>query len=1630
MVRGGEMRDDDYSWKEVRSRRNRRYNNNATKPDIATDNRRRMIDETRITTYFFSDIPDSFGANAMFNVFQKYGDVVEVVIPAKRDKGGRRFGFARFDNVWDARRFGIELDNIIIGRDKIYANLSRFQRETGNRRENQRDDGYTHDRRGVRQEHNDEPLRRRKDEVNRVDEKSYAHVLQGDRSLAQPNFKKDPRTVNWGNGDLRNYGEEINLEISNNLNGGENSKNIEEFNVEDSVEIGEVEKSGGVDSGRMGLENQLTQSPISNKTIRSGDQQVKPKSTGPGGNSKKIGGVSKIGSGSLMNGSKTVKPNSLIEKKTEKSLATRKGCCCDSSMPIPSSKAAIKKQEGGEWCLGGDFNAVLKVGERKGSSSLNRQTERWEFRQFVEGMEIIDVPVTGKKFTWFSADGKTMSRLDRFLLSEGFIDKSGVSGQWVGERDISDHCPVWLLCSNLNWGPKPFKFNNCWLEHAEFNRFVEDLWVKMPSKGKKAFVLKEKLKSLKEALKGWNKEVFGVLDMNIESTVKELNEVEGLMASDELVSDIVDRGGLQKRFWEQLHYKESLLKQKSKMKWIQDGDANSRFFHASLKGRRRRNQVVTIKKEDSWIQGVECIKNEVKLHFEKNFVEECVDRPFLSGIGFNSLNDDDNLTLMEPFGEEEVREVIWNCDGNKSPGPDGFNFNFFKACWSTVKHDVMAYLNEFHHSAILPKAITASFLALIPKKDHPQELSDYRPICLIGCLYKILSKILAARLKRVLGKLISGCQSAFLPGRQIMDGVVVLNELIDLAKRRKDECMIFKVDFERAYDTVSWNYLQRMMKTMGFAEGWLKWMKACIFESSMSVLVNGSPTADFKVSKGLRQGDPLSPFLFLIAAEGLTGLVNKAVDIGRFHGFKVKENIQFQILQFADDTVLVGESSWDNVWTIKSILRGFELVSGMRINFVKSKLYGVNVDNHFLEAASNFLLCRAETISFKFLGLPVGANPRRITTWKPIVEAMYKRLSSWNGRHLSIGVRFRYKESVGNLLSWDDGAARSNDSIWWRDILKVGGKENDLWFPKSVSSVLGDGNLIGFWKEKWLGEIPFRELFPKLFNKEVDHNVVVAERLIGQRANRIWGWQWRSALNSEEQDLAASINHLIVSQQSFQLQVSDEIHGLRTRLGPPGFPSPGPIVTPATSIKLDIPRFDGTDPMGWIFKINQFFYYHLTPDEQRLRIASFYMDGDALSWFQWMHSNGQILTWTSFLQALETRFAPSQYDDPKGALFKLCQSGSVRDYQTQFEMLTNRISGLPPQFYLKEKIDDRPSTYPKLSGTTHSHSPSSSSFRPTMTVTPPKSQPTVKRLTPVELQARREKGLCYNCDERYVQVHRCKRTFHLLIVQPDEDVNDSTALQLDGSNEVEQVVDPDPQPDPAQINEEFQQFLIQVQQHPEEFSHYEILDGLLFVKGKLFVPANSPFKQALLEEFHSSPVGGHSGIHRTFGRLQENVFWHGMRKDVTEFVRACGVCQQTKPATHSPYGLLQPLPIPERVWEDISLDFIVGLPSYQTHSVILVVVDRLSKAAHFGTLPTQFTAVRVAELFASMVCKLHGMPRSIVSDRDAIFLSQFWKELFRLSETKLRMSSAYHPQSDGQTEIVSKVLQQYLRCFV
>ncbi|GAU16309.1 hypothetical protein TSUD_299410 [Trifolium subterraneum] len=407
--------------------------------------------------------------------------------------------------------------------------------------------------------------------------------------------------------------------------------------------------------------------------------------------------------------------------------------------------------------------------ESKGCNADRRHGEMLDFRDFVEEIEVVDVPVLG---------------------------------QWIGYRDISNHCPVWLFSKSCNWGPKPFRVINGWLDHPNFLYFVDTSWKSFNVQGKKAFVLKEKLKLLKDRLKIWNKEVFRILDLNIEKSVKEINDIEGLLEEGGDGKSFIRREGLNKEFWKQLNLKDSLLKQKSRTRWVKEGDSNSRYFHESIKERRRKNQLAALRDGDTWVQSVEDVKLFVKSFFHNNFTEEWLDRPTLDGLNFDTLSEEDNSVLMAPFSVEEARDVIWSSDGNKCPGPDMFNFNFLK------------------------------------------------------------------------------------------------------------------VDFERAYDTVSWKYFEFMMIRMGFDEGWVKWMRACIFSSSMSVLVNKSHTEDFLVGKGLRQGS--------------------------FHGYKVNNDLQFHILQFADDIVIVG--------------------------------------------------------------IPVGANPRRKATWTPLMESMRKRLSSWNGRNLSIGV--------------------------------------------------------------------------------------------------------------------------------------------------------------------------------------------------------------------------------------------------------------------------------------------------------------------------------------------------------------------------------------------------------------------------------------------------------------------------------------------------------------------------------------------------------------------------------------------------------------------------------------------------
>ncbi|GKV48453.1 hypothetical protein SLEP1_g55266 [Rubroshorea leprosula] len=636
----------------------------------------------------------------------------------------------------------------------------------------------------------------------------------------------------------------------------------------------------------------------------------------------------------------------------------------------------------GNWVLGGDFNAARTVGDRAGCSGITREMR--EFDSFIHVTGLVDLPLAGRKYTWHSANGQHRSRIDRFLVSEECLQKWNDLKQWGLGRTVSDHCPLLLKNEKIDWGPKPFKFFDAWLEHPDCKEVISKVWKSVEVKGWKGFRLKEKLRETKKALKQWSANHTDEVDRRIieaERIIAEMDEKEEHSQLSEV--DIENRRNGFLDLWKNMKIQESMWQQKSRKMWLKVGDANSKFFHRSVKGRWRRNEINSIQIRGDQCRGVNEIKEGVMNYFKGLFSEEEWQRPKLDGVSFKQLDEADNDFLTATFSEEDIKNAVWDCDSFKSPGLDGFNFRFIKAMWEEIKQDVIGFVQEFHEHGKLVRGSNSSFIALIPKVENPYRIEDYRPISLIGVMYKILAKLLANRLRKVLDKIIGEQQMAFIEGRQMMDGVVIANEVIDEAKRKRKKSFLFKVDFEKAYDKVSWDFIDYMLMRTGFTVTWRNWIKECL----QSI------------------------------AEGLNGLMQSATEKNLYRGVRIGNgNLLVSHLQFADDTLFFGEASEENIQAIKSIMRTFELASGLKINFGKSQIMGVGTEEGWKERMAYRLCCKAGDLPFKYLGTLVGGNHRRIAMWQPLVNSFKKKLASWKGQNLSLGGRITLLNSMLSSL--------------------------------------------------------------------------------------------------------------------------------------------------------------------------------------------------------------------------------------------------------------------------------------------------------------------------------------------------------------------------------------------------------------------------------------------------------------------------------------------------------------------------------------------------------------------------------------------------------------------------------------
>ncbi|GJR93502.1 RNA-directed DNA polymerase, eukaryota [Tanacetum coccineum] len=547
---------------------------------------------------------------------------------------------------------------------------------------------------------------------------------------------------------------------------------------------------------------------------------------------------------------------------------------------------------------------------------------------------------------------------------------------------LSDHRPI-LLCDVIaDYGATPFRLYHSWLSLNGFDLMVSHAWNSFAFDDRNEMIrFKKKLQALKKLDQGGVNDDILLTRMNL---MKQLHDIKSSDSCDFL--------------------------QKAKIQWAIEGDENSKFFHGIINRKRANLAIKGVMVDGEWVDEPSRVKDEFSSHFATRFQLPRGNRSRINFLFPNRLSSDQAANLEMSISTEEIRNAVWACGENKSPGPDGFTFEFFRKFWGIIGPDFCLAVKWFFDHNSFSKGCNSAFIALIPKVLDPKFVSDYRPISLIGCLYKVVTKILAIRLSSVLDNLISEVQTAFLSNRQILDGPFIINELLSWCKHKKQQAMIFKVDFAKAYDSIRWDFLDDVLHSFGFGLKWRSWILGSLSSGRASILVNGSPTSEFQFHCGLKQGDPLAPYLFILVMESLHLSFSRVVDAGIFKGLKINNSTTVSHLFYADDAVFVGE------W-----------VEDKR---KKSHLLGVGIPNDSIAIAASTLGCSVMKTPFKYLGVMVGGNMSNIKVWDGIIRKLNSRLSKWKVKSLSIGGRLTLLKSV-----------LGSTPIYWMSLYKV---------PKSV----------------------------------------------------------------------------------------------------------------------------------------------------------------------------------------------------------------------------------------------------------------------------------------------------------------------------------------------------------------------------------------------------------------------------------------------------------------------------------------------------------------------------------------------------------------------------------------------------
>ncbi|GJV82645.1 RNA-directed DNA polymerase, eukaryota, reverse transcriptase zinc-binding domain protein [Tanacetum coccineum] len=390
-----------------------------------------------------------------------------------------------------------------------------------------------------------------------------------------------------------------------------------------------------------------------------------------------------------------------------------------------------------------------------------------------------------------------------------------------------------------------------------------------------------------------------------------------------------------------------LLHQKVRIQWLKEGDKNTSYFHRILKSRKHQGRVEFICGEDgSRYEGREVAGQFVK-HFHSflGTKHSVINMSFLGDIVSLKLTEEEVADMIIEVNDKEIKEAIFDIDSNKAAGRDGYSSCFFKKSWEIVGKDVCKAIKEFFITGKLLGKINATLIALVPKVDTPEKVCDFRPIACCNVIYKVISKILTSRIKAGLSKIVSMNQSAFLPGRHIQENILIAQELLKGYNRKSGprRCAM-KIDLQKVYDTINWDFIQDVLTAVGFHNTMIKWIMTCITSTKFSICVNGEINGYFNGGRGLRQGDPISPYLFTMVMEVFNMIMIKNVkESGKFRYHHGCKELKLTHMCFADDLLVLCKGDTESVKVVKKTIEEFSKVCGLFPNINKSTIFFGNI---------------------------------------------------------------------------------------------------------------------------------------------------------------------------------------------------------------------------------------------------------------------------------------------------------------------------------------------------------------------------------------------------------------------------------------------------------------------------------------------------------------------------------------------------------------------------------------------------------------------------------------------------------------------------------------------------------------